>query len=431
MHLTARTYVWLIAIAASGIAAQWAGGWPGEAWRVLAATLCIALVLEARHAFGQSPALERAAPAQARLGVPFRAEFTLANSQRLPQSALVVQPLSAALAGAHIVLAFEVPAGGAVSRAISATPRALGVQPWAPVHLRMRGCFGLAWWERQLALDGATTVVPDTLSLPERRAAGEGHGDISGRSGGAGLELLGLRDYVPGDPLRLIDWKATARSGRRCVRVFAAEQRLDILLVLDCGRRSALEAGPLSRLHHNVNIASRLAERALANRDPVGLLLFADCARDALRPAIGDAALSRLRGVLTRARSIDVEPAPLAAALAARQLLGARALIVVFTDLDVEERAGQWLQALSLLTPKHLPLLACLRDEALDRQRGAPAAGWRDPYDIVAALELEQLAAANQAQARRRGAHVVSARPAELDRAVLAAYAELRRRRRV
>ena len=431
MHLTWRTYAWVTLIVVSGIMAQWVGGPLVDGWRILSATLLILLIIEGYWISLRPLVLTREAPAQAYLGRPMRASLKLVNlrNERLRMSA--VQPLPRELAGGHTLLDFDLAAQGEVIRDYTAVPIELGAHAWSPIYTRTRGYFGLAWWDRLVTLPEIIDVVPDAMSASERRAASTASGDVTARSSGQGLELLGLREYIPGDPLRSFDWKATARTGRPYVRVFAQEQRLEILLMVDCSRRSTLRAGALDRLSHYINIAARLAECAQQNRDPVGLLTFADGVIEHHRPAVGIAALVRLRAALTRLSPSQAEPALLKAMLTARRLLGNRALVVLFTDLDVEERAGQWIRALQLLAPKHFPLIACLQDADLEAKRRAEARSWRDPFDILAAAEIEHAAATNRVLARRLGAQVVAAQPDELDRAVIAAYRELRLRRRV
>lgn len=108
-----------------------------------------------------------------------------------------------------------------------------------------------------------------------------------------------------------------------------------------------------------------------------------------------------------------------------------RALVVVCSDFNVEDRGGQCLEGINLLNTCHLALLANVRDGAPEQQHNTIAQDWRDPYDVLAALEIAQAVFTNYARARRLGARVISARATELDGAVLAGNDEVRRRQRV
>ena len=93
---------------------------------------------------------------------------------------------------------------------------------------------------------------------------------------GPGAQVEQLRDYRPGDPLRVIDWRATARRRQLVSRDFAEDQHLDVMLALDVGRASRIQCGELDRLGHYVNAAARLAQHVVAQEDRIGLVLFGD-----------------------------------------------------------------------------------------------------------------------------------------------------------
>ena len=429
MHLTARSYAVLCVIALLGIAAQWGAPWLAELWRSLAASLLLLLVYEALHTRRQALHCTRELSSQLPLGQAAQLALRLHNPTAQALTVQVVQPLPATLRGARNILNYGLIAHADASRTLQVIPIALGPIQWQDVHARVRGVLGLAWWERRITVCGEHTVVPDSLTTAERYRASSGSGEIAGARRGHGFELLGLRPYVPGDPLRTLDWKASARSHQSWVRIFARDERLELLLMLDTSRLSALPAGDLTRLARYVNVAARLAEYALRHGNAVGLLSFSDEVHEQLRPSSAASHLASLRAALVRARPRAVEASLLQAALKARHMLGQRALVVIFTDLDVEDRGGQWLEGISLLRARHLPLLASVRDEALEQQRKREARAWRDPYDVLAAIEIEQASLTNQARARRLGARVICARAAELDRAVLAGYDNVRAER--
>lgn len=431
MHLTWRSYALLCAIALLGIAAQWGANWLVPLWRALAASVLLLLSFEALRTRRQDLSCERELPARLHLGQPAHLALRLRTASTLPLHVQLVQPLPATLHGSQDILTYALSTAAEQSRTLDVLPTALGQLQWQALIVRVRGSLGLAWWERRIAVVGSNTVVPDALSTAERHRASSDHGDLASTRSGQGFELLGLRPYVPGDPLRAVDWKASARSHQPWVRVFAQDQRLELLLMLDCSRLGGLPAGALSRLAHYINVTARLAEYALRQGNAVGLMTFSDQVHDQLPLSTAASRLPALRAALARARTQPVEASLLQAALAARRMLGQRALVVVFTDLDVEDRGGQWLAGIKLLSARHLPLLASVRDEALAQQRDGEARAWRDPYDVLAALEIEQATLTNHARARRLGARVICTAAKQLDRAVLAAYDEVRKRRRV
>src|SRR5256884_1163124 len=110
-----------------------------------------------------------------------------------------------------------------------------------------------------------------------------------------------LRDWVPGDDLRHIDWKATGRRGKVITRQFEAERRQHVLLVLDLGRLLTAEiAGGVSRLEYVVRAALELAYAAVQHDDNVGVMAFADGVQHFVAPQRGRLALKRVLDVLAR-----------------------------------------------------------------------------------------------------------------------------------
>ena len=90
------------------------------------------------------------------------------------------------------------------------------------------------------------------------------------RRRGSGWEFESLRDYVSGDDVRLMDWKATARRRKLIVRNQEAERNQTILLLIDSGRLMNAEVGGASKLDHAINAALVLAMSLRVARRPGG-----------------------------------------------------------------------------------------------------------------------------------------------------------------
>jgi uncharacterized protein (DUF58 family) len=324
----------------------------------------------------------------------------------------------------------RVPPGAPAGIDRSASPSRLGHYSWPSLRTRVAGPLALAWWPRELICQRRVRVLPDLFRSSAQVKGLAASGAKAGPQIGAGAEVLRLRDYRAGDPPRVIDWKATARAGRLISRDFAQDYRLQIVIVVDAGRASALRAGELDRFGHYVNVAARLAQHAALQDDLVGLVVYADRPLAALAPARGTEAVTRLRAVLAAARVEPTESNPLFAAMRVRSLVRHRSLIVMLTDVDDATAASQLVRAVRLLLPKHLPFIAGLSSAAVEAMSLAPARHWLDPYRALAAQEyrigLERKVRALNAL----GAPALVARPEQLEHAVFAAYGDFRRQRR-
>lgn len=314
---------------------------------------------------------------------------------------------------------------------VSILPRRLGVHAWPPLRARVAGPLGLAWWSRRLPVSFDMRVVPDLLRRADAPAGAATTGLRSRPIVGAGAEILQLREYRPGDPQNLVDWKASARSGRMVTRDFSQDQHLEIVIAIDAGRAAALRAGKLDRLGHYANLAARFAEYAIANDDRVGLIVFADKPLAVLPPGRGIGAVLNIREVLTSTRLAQAESNPLNAAVRIRSLVRHRSLVVMLTDLDDATVAGQLASAARLLLPKHLPLIAGLSSPEAQALRDSQARGWLDPYEALAAQDYCLRLERNVKALRALGAPALIARPDQLEAAVFNAYSDFRRRRRI
>lgn len=361
------------------------------------------------------------------------ASVNLTLTHRLPGSAAVELAPDApdSIEVDRAVQSFTIPAGQPALLQWLAVPRRMGEFKWPEVRARIAGPLGLAWWTRRLAAEFTLRVVPDGLRSVSGTHGAISSGTRSRSSLGAGAEVLQLREYRSGDPLHLIDWKATSRIGKLISRDFSEDQHLEIVVAVDVGRASALRAGALDRLGHYANITARFAEHAVAQDDRVGLVVFADQPLAVLAPGRGIASVVRIRNLLTATRLAQAESNPLNAALRIRTLVRHRSLVIMLTDLDDATVAGQLASAARLLLPKHLPLIAGLSSPQAEQLSHAPARSWLDPYEALAAQEYCARLERNVRVLRSLGAPAVLARPEQLEHAVFEAYAGFRRRRRV
>ena len=431
MHLTGLTYTIAALVALIGIFGQWYGeGWE-EIWQMSAAGLFVIIALEGHLTRRVVPRIVRNVPTRAPLGECLRGELIVTNPAPRPLRIEMQQLYSEGVMGDEATSRLTISAGETAVQPFSVTPQDLGRLEWQALYTRSLGQFGLAWWPRKVSLPGSLEVVPARLRSKERPLEVQKGGSLPRLILGAGNELHGLREYRSGDPLRAMDWKATARSGRHTVRVFTEEQHLELMLLIDAGRTSSLQSGPLTRLNHYANCAARLAEIALSHGDRVGMVAFAEKPTQVLPPLKGSGALLHVRKALERLRPVLCDSNPLSAVLLTRKLVQRRSLVVLFTDVDENEDASQLVKATALLTPKHLPLIAGIIDEEILSLQRNHARHWLDPFYAFAASETLQASQGAAFRLQRMGAFVTLAVASQLDGKVMRFYRELRNRRQV
>ncbi len=122
-----------------------------------------------------------------------------------------------------------------------------------------------------------------TRRLVEETMAGQYHSVFKGR----GMDFEEVREYLPGDEVRTIDWNVTARTGRPFVKKFTEERELTLLLLVDLSASGSFGSGARSKRELAAEVASVLAFSAIRNNDKVGLVLFTDRVEKFIPPAKG------------------------------------------------------------------------------------------------------------------------------------------------
>jgi len=432
MHLAERGYALVVLTAILAIAGTWASDPAFHGlWYLPAGLLLAGLAFEGMLVRRTFIRAEIETASRALLGREQGATYTFRNESRRPvtlQFATAVPEGIEAEERTHVICT---PRGGVGRERISLLPVRLGVQLWPEIPARVLGRFGLAWWGRSLQPTQTLSVAPDTLRTPRRRPTGRTTGMRQRRTVGAGSELHQLREYVQGDPLSRIDWKASARATRFVTREFTEDQHLDVLVAIDAGRLSRVRAGRLDRFGLYSNIAARLAEVVTPNDDRVGLVVFSDRTLAMCAPERGAPAIMRIRHTLERLSVEAAESDPVAAAVRIRSMLKHRTLVIVLTDLDDAAVAEQLARSVRLLSPPHLVVVAGVHSAEIAALAHREPKSWRDPWIALAAQEHEIRAAAQRLLLRKLGAPVIATKEELLEQAVFAEYESLRRSRRV
>ncbi len=326
------------------------------------------------------------------------------------------------------------PAGGTpLLDQVTLTPVHRGRGSGGRLHLRLRGPLGLGWRQLRRELPWQVVVYPNLVgaslrSLPTQAQRRREAGFRTIRRIGEGRMFESLKEWVPGEDTRTIDWKATARRGKVMARQYEDERRQQVLIVIDAGRMLTAEVGGRSRLEAVIEAALHLAHSAVEHDDNIGLLVFADEVQQWVPPARGRRALRAVLDALATVEGKLVEPNyPAAFAyLAARNRK--RALTVLFTDV-IDRTASEALVAqVGALRPRHVPLAVTLREPALERLATARPETDAAAFERAAAEELLLSREAALAEMRGRGILVLDVSPAGASAAVVDQYNRLKRR---
>ena len=357
MYVTARLPL-LVALGALPVIVLAVAGF--DAWLIAAGWIVLCLIAAlADAALAPDPRgieVRRALPARSRLGEQVEGTLTLRNTgdRRLAGRVRDAwQPTAGAPATRPRI---DIPPGEARTLVTALLPRRRGELRSEFVVVRSAGRLGLAGRQRRIAASGSIRVLPPFTArrhLPSRLARlRELDGNTSVQVRGQGTEFDSLREYVRGDDVRSIDWRATARANTTMLRTWRPERDRHVVIVIDTGRTAAARVGDGVRLDAAMEAALLLAALASRAGDHTHLLMFDRVTRARVTRVDGPALLPSLVDAMAPVQPQLIDTDWDAAFAAVRQLTSRPSLVVLLTAQDATEAARGFLGSLPGLTAR-------------------------------------------------------------------------------
>lgn len=403
---------------------SWTGIW-------LVAAVLVALVLVDLVLAGgvRGLAFSRASDTSVRLGESTEVTLTVGNAGRRAVRGVLRDawpPSAGAEEDRHKV---AIPAGERRNFVTRLWPTRRGDRPAFRVTVRSLGPLGLAGRQGSHEVPWSVRVLPPFHSrkhLPSRLARLQ---QMDGRNAvrvrGQGTEFDSLREYVIGDDVRSIDWRASARSSDVMVRTWRPERDRHVVLVLDTGRVSAARVGDTPRLDAMLDAALLLAVLASRAGDRVDLIAYDRQVRAAVKGASGSNLLPALVNAMAPLESSLVETDSRGMVAEVLRRTRRRSLVVLLTGLDAAPLEEGLFPLLPMLTARHKLVLASVADprvEEMAHGRGDAEA----VYDAAAAERTLAERRSVTARLGRYGVEVVDATPESLPPALADRYLALK-----
>ena len=321
----------------------------------------------------------------------------------------------------------DLPPGERRRIAVPLLPRRRGELTSEFVVVRSDGPLGLAGRQTKIAARGALRVLPPFTArrhLPSRLARlRELDGNTSVQVRGQGTEFDSLREYVRGDDVRSIDWRATARAGTTMLRTWRPERDRHVVIVIDTGRTAAARVGDGVRMDAAMEAALLLAALATRAGDHTHLLMFDRVTRARVTRVDGPALLPALVDAMAPVEPQLIDTDWDAAFAQVRALTSRPSLVVLLTAQDAPEAARGFLGSLPALSRRAHVLLGTVtdtervpddvRDAATVYRAAATERGIRDAARVASAIG-------------RAGAEAVADSPEALPPRIADRYLELK-----
>ncbi len=265
------------------------------------------------------------------------------------------------------------------------TPVARGDVVLGPAVVRVIGPWRIGWRQTTVATTRPARVDPNLAAIDvyealARRGQLAELGLRTMRLRTEGSEFDRVREAFPDDPLRAINWRATARTGRLMATDLIPERAQPLVICLDHGRLMGIGAGELTKLDHAINAALLLVHVALRAGDRAGMLAFSDTVTGTLPPRAGTAQLRRFLDATRPIQPGETEADYDDALAYFSRWQTRRSLVVIFTDVLDPDQGKALIRQCVRLRRRHLPLVVTVRDPALDDAATAVPRSGDDAY---------------------------------------------------
>lgn len=388
-------------------------------------------LLDALMALGSKVNVTRSAPDVMSLGRRNRVALRLRSESRLPMLVSVTDDLFEGAEARDLPIRVALGRRGVATVEYHIEPSQRGAHMLGDHYLRLPSPLGLWAVQRRISARQRVRVYPDLKQLQQFDALAKQDRELSlvraSRHKGGESEFARLRDHVPDDDVKRVDWKATARRQRLTVREYQLESNQNLMFLLDAGRvMTGLDSG-ISRFDHALNASLMLAHVAARGGDRVGALGFDDGLRVFMAPQAGRQASRAIIQATYDLFPRLVEPDFDLAFQSLATRVKNRTLVILFTHVIDFSAAETLVRRVRAIGRRHLPLIICFRD--LEVEALADPKGSSDLYLKGAAAEHLLWQKSLMQDLKRGGALVLETTARELTGKLVSRYLQIKAQR--
>jgi uncharacterized protein (DUF58 family) len=284
--------------------------------------------------------------------------LALRSGYGIPVRIRVLDELPEQFQKRDLVFTAPLPAWGRHTFDYQVRPVRRGIYRYGAIQVFVRSPLGLV--ERRSSLDRAkeVAVYPGYLQLKRYELLA-----ISDRLSLAGVkrvrrianqaEFERIKEYVPGDDRRTVNWKATARRGRLMVNQYQDERAQQVFALIDTGRVMKMPFDGMSLLDHAINAALVITSIAMHKEDRVGLITFSNTVHDVLPASHRRGQMGRVLQTLYAQGTDHLETDIATLFAAVDRNIHQRSLLLLFTNYESRQAMERQLPYLRQLARRH------------------------------------------------------------------------------
>lgn len=310
-----------------------------------------------------------------------------------------------------------------------------GVYAFGNINIFVRGPLQLVRRRLTVRASQSVKVYPSFVQMRRFSLTAAAHTNFSGikklRRLGHSLEFDQIKDYIPGDDNRLVNWKATARRGSLMVNSFTDERRQQVYCVINKGRAMKMPFNGMTLLDYAINAALVIANVALQRHDRAGLITFEKSVNAFLPAANRPAQISKIAEVLYNQETGFAEPDYEQLFSVVRNQIAHRSLLILFTNFLSIESLRRELPVLKQLSRYHLVLVVFFKNTELKQLTKMPVKSVEDVYVKTIAAKFRHDEKLMQKELQAHGILALLTRPEALSINTLNKYLELKKMQRI
>ncbi len=273
------------------------------------------------------------------------------------------------------------------------TPTKRGAFIFGNLHVKYEGKLRLCFRMYKVNLSKEYKVYPNLknlrqyrLSITNNRMVKQGQKNL--KMLGKGTAFESLREYIPGDEYRKINWKATARSSKPILNQYEPEKNQHVYFFIDIGRPMSYTVRGNCKLDLAVNTALVLSDVVNQNGDQSGLLIFNTEVTNMIMPGKGAAHRNKILEALYHVDHNNQTSNYEEAFYHFKKKERHRSIIFLFTDFETAEEAENMLKVLPPISKNNILVILLIKNEPLEQTAGKKINSNLDLFNKGVAVEL-------------------------------------------
>jgi uncharacterized protein (DUF58 family) len=312
-------------------------------------------------------------------------------------------------------------------------PTTRGGYSFGRLHLFLNTFLGLVERRYSFDLDGEIPVYPSVIQMKQFELKtlpkiSRYHGIKKLRRLGHSYEFEQIKNYVQGDDIRSINWKATGRKAELMVNQYEDEKSQQVYNLIDNSRNMRMPFNGLSLLDYAINTSLVIANTSLQKQDRAGLLTFSDKIGTFIRAERGSGQLQRILDGLYKEEPRNLEANYELLYLTVRNMIPSRSLLFLYTNFESILNMERVLPIIRKINKRHLMVVVIFENTQISEFAEKETKSLEDIYLQTIARKFILEKGAIIQMLRQFGIQSVFSRPEDLSVNTINKYLELKAR---